>query len=408
MIKFSKTVKKIAVNAFSNQGRQVVDTVVNLLIITLLINKLGIASYGLVVLGQSLIAFMNIFKGGLFGSVSQKLAKSFVQIDRIYSYRIYTAGMFCSLLVSVLLIIVAILVAHMAPMYFNVPSGMERPFQTMLMLIFTAIAFSIATSPVEAVLIAKEDFILWNSVLIIARICYFAMFILCLYFTDLGIVGFGVSLLVWAVIVFAGSFMAVRVKHSHQIKADIKILCIQDLKQIFKFGFFVLLRDICHYFRAQAKTIIINILFGPEMNAIYGLALTWDRLIRMPAANFVNVLIPQVAKLSAAKDTRRTRLLLLKACHYTGIFAIISYTIAVVYRQPIFKLWLGEITSDVNYAMQIMPIIIAGTAVIMANSPAIATLQGAGKVKGMAFASVFALVADGILTWYLIVIENNR
>jgi len=401
-LNLSRNVKKIAINTASNYGRQVVDTVGNLLAVSILLSKLGAAGYGLVVLGQSLIAFVNVFKAGLFGGVSQRLALCIGIEDYRHARQIYSVSLLASGILSCITLLLGWIGSSWLPYVLQVPQGAETEFRWMLFGIFAAIAVNMAASPIEAVLIALEKFVAWNGIYVVARILFVLTLLLTVFVLDSGVVSFGISLFVWALVGLVGCYVIVKHKHSRWTRFGKRHCCWSEFRQITTFSSYVFIRDFCFYLRIQAKNVFINLLFGPEMNAVYGLAIMWDRFIRLPAAKFVNVLIPQVAKLHAQKDKARLEKLLLKSCHYCTVGSLLLFFGLMYFRETIFRLWLGQITQTVQYATEVTPVLVVGTLLILTQSPTISALQGAGRVKAMAAAAVVALVVDLALTGYLV------
>ncbi len=399
----STIVKRIAVNTGSNCGRQTVDTLVNFITVTILISNIGTIGYGLIVLSQSLVAFIAVFKNGLFGGVGQRLAVCLSKQDYSKSCKIYSTSLLGSSVFGVIMVILGYVAACCAPQILNVPPEYAHSFKWLLFMIISAIGLSVSGSPIEAVLIACEQFVWWNSIYIIARICFLLVLLFTVLYMKMGVIGFGLSLMTWAFIGLIGCYLVVRKRYSDKVVFKLAGVSWSEFREVTNFSFFVFIRDLCFYLRIQAKILFINLLFGPEMNAVYGLAIMWERLIRLPTTNFVNVLMPQAAKLSAVHDERRLRLLFLKSCHYCSMVSLLLFFALMCYRETIFKLWLGELTVVTKYAMELTPILVFGTSLILCQAPAISTLQGVGKVKQLAFVAVTALVVDVIVTSYLLI-----
>ena len=86
--------------------------------------------------------------------------------------------------------------------------------------------------------------------------------------------------------------------------------------------------------------IIINLFFGPAVNAARGVAISVFSVLTNFTSNFINALNPQIVKSYASGDIDRMHQLLFNGCKYT-FFLFILFALPIIMEAPfLLKLWL--------------------------------------------------------------------
>lgn len=138
----------------------------------------------------------------------------------------------------------------------------------------------------------------------------------------------------------------------------------------------------------QGLNILLNIFFGPIINAARGIAVTIQGIISGFVSNFQMAINPQITKSYASNDIQRMHDLIFKSSKFS--FILLSIILSpIIFETPfILKLWLNEVPEHTIWFTRIT----LCTMLIesMAN-PLMVASQAVGKVK------IYQSVVGGIL-----------
>ncbi|MDE5829787.1 MAG: lipopolysaccharide biosynthesis protein [Duncaniella sp.] len=94
--------------------------------------------------------------------------------------------------------------------------------------------------------------------------------------------------------------------------------------------------------KSQGCNILLNLFFGPTVNAAYGLSSQVNTAINGFVQNFTTAINPRITKTFSANDIRHTESLIIYGCKFSFyLLLIVSFPILMA-TEPILTFWLGD------------------------------------------------------------------
>ena len=128
----------------------------------------------------------------------------------------------------------------------------------------------------------------------------------------------------------------------------------------------------------QGLNILINIFFGPAVNAARGIAVQVQSLVNQFITNFQTALNPQIIKSYATKDFNYLHNLIYKSAKYS-FFLLLFLSLPILFEaEIILKLWLKEVPDDTVIFLRI---IVITTWIHTLSNPLMTAANATGKIK---------------------------
>lgn len=142
----------------------------------------------------------------------------------------------------------------------------------------------------------------------------------------------------------------------------------------------------------QGLNILLNIFFGPVLNAARGVAVQVQGAINQFSFNFQTALNPQITKSYAAGDYNYMHNLIYKSSKFT-FFLLLTLSLPVILEtHTILSIWLKEVP---DYTVQFLRLMLCATIIDAVANPLIISAQATGKVR------LYQSVVGGILLMIL-------
>lgn len=107
----------------------------------------------------------------------------------------------------------------------------------------------------------------------------------------------------------------------------------------------------------QGCNILLNLFFGPAVNAAYGLSSQVNSAINGLVQNFTTAINPQITKTFSANNFKQTERLIIYGCKFSFyLLLILSFPILMA-TEPILKFWLGNYPAYTPAFVQLVLII---------------------------------------------------
>lgn len=203
-----------------------------------------------------------------------------------------------------------------------------------------ASCISLISIPYNGVIIAHErmDAFAFISVLE-AMLRLFIVFALMCFDYD-RLILYGVFCLVVSLIV-RSVYTIYSKKHFEEVNT--KWLWNKSLfKEIFSFATWSLLPSFSVMLLQQGVNILLNVFFGPAVNAARGLSAYFQALAQQFASSFQSALNPQIIKSYAQDNLIYMHSLIFRSSKFTFIFVLLIVLPLIIEAPYIFTLWLGE------------------------------------------------------------------
>lgn len=159
-------------------------------------------------------------------------------------------------------------------------------------------------------------------------------------------------------------------------------------KEIFSFAGWNLWGSLAVALMGQGLNIVLNMFFGPVVNASRGIAVQVESAVRQFAGNFQMALNPQITKNYAVGNLSAMHILVERSAKFTFILIFCLSLPIILEVEPILTMWLGVVP---DHAMNFVSLcLVINIFEAMAN-PFVTSVSATGNVK------IYQSVVGGIL-----------
>lgn len=370
--------KRIAKNTIFLSIRMFLVLCINLYATRVVLTNLGVDDYGIynVVCGfVSLFAFLN-------SSLSNG-------IQRFYNYEMGRNGEVCldkiysaALLIQILVIVILLLLTETVGLWY-LNNKMVIPTERLLtaryiyQLSIISFVFVIFQAPFSAAVLAFErmDYYAIVSVVVTALKLLVALSLPWIGTDRLFLYGLLITLV--SVVEFLFYYIYVRVKFK-TIRWN-RIIDISTLKSMCVFSGWNIFGTFSGIMKEQGINLILNLFFGPVVNAARAIAVQVNGGLQSFVSNFTIPVRPQVVKSYAAGNVDRTMYLTFVISKLSCFFLYVLALPIIAEIDFILNVWLG---SDVpEYTASFIIIIIITSFVNNLNAAVSGVVHASGKMK---------------------------
>lgn len=130
--------------------------------------------------------------------------------------------------------------------------------------------------------------------------------------------------------------------------------------------------------RDQGGNILINIFFGPAINAARGIAVQVQSAVNQFAFNFTTALNPQITKNYAAEDYERVKFLI-RVGTLASYFLLLLIALPILFDTPyILKLWLKNVPEETVVFVRLALLFAMSEAI---SNPLVTAASASGKIR---------------------------
>lgn len=152
-------------------------------------------------------------------------------------------------------------------------------------------------------------------------------------------------------------------------------------------------------FKDQLSNIILNLFFGPAVNAARGVAMQVTAHINSFSNNFTIALNPQITKQYAAGNLEASRKLVYIGSRYSFYLLSLISIPAILNIDYILKLWLGNVP---KYTSQFVIFTIITSLIYTASEPVTKAIQATGKVMWFQIGICIIMLSELPIAWVLL------
>lgn len=334
--------KRIAKNTLLLYVRTILVMLVSLYTSRVILDVLGVEDYGIYNVVGGVVAMFSI----LSGSIS-------VAISRYLTYELGTGNrqklntIFCtSINIQILMGVVIFIIAETAGVWFlnnqmNIPAERMEAANWVFQCSIVTFIINLISVPYNALIIANERMSAFAYIGLIEAIlklttCYL------LYISPID------KLILWAVMLTLVS-VCMRIIYGVYAKRHFEesryhwVIDKALMKDMSKFIGWAFLGNGVVILRDHGTNILLNIFFGPAVNAARGIAMSVNTAMYSFVTNFMTAINPQITKSYAQSDFEGMNILIIRGCRF-GFFILMLLVIPVcVNIDYILNLWLIDV-----------------------------------------------------------------
>lgn len=319
----------------------------------IVLKALGVSDYGIYNVVGGLTVIIGIINAGMVQASQRFFAFEIGKGDAASLKNTFRA----SFTIHLILALIVLVVAESIGMWFlntqmNIPH--DRLFAANLVFQATVLSLmiNIIAVPCDAIIIANEDFGIYAYLSILEYILRLGVAYLIISTDSMDrLILYG-----WLLAVVSLICKLIDVSYCKLKYKDCSLRISKDwaeIKRMTSFAGFSFLGNIGFVLRNQGVNMVVNIFFGPAINAARGIAYQVSSQISSFAGNFQMAATPQITKTYATDDIVRMKNLIFKSSKYS--FCLLSF-IALpicIYPMPLLKIWLGSVPQYSDIFLQL-------------------------------------------------------
>lgn len=377
MIETSKNSKRIAKNTMMLYIRMLLLMAVTLYTSRVVLKALGVNDFGIYNVVGGVVTMFSILSNSLSSAISRFITyelgkENFTKLKNIFS---------TAVTIQITLAVAITLIAEIVGLWFlntkmNIPT--ERMEAANWTFQFSVITFviNLISVPYNAAIIAHEKMSAFAYISILEALLKLSIaFLIIISPID--------KLIFYACLICIISLI-IRLIYGHYCKSHFKECTYSFywdkdlLKQMFGFAGWNFIGSSSALLRDQGGNILINLFFGPAVNAARGIAFQVNTATQNFIASFTMALNPQITKSYASNNYDYMMKLVFKGARFSFYLLLILTLPIFLNTNYILKLWLGIVP---EHTIQFIRLILVFTLSESISQPLITAQHATGKIK---------------------------
>lgn len=397
MTKATENNKKIAKNTLLLYVRMLFTMGVALYTSRVILNALGIEDFGIYNIVGGVVAMMNFFNGSMATATQRFLnyemgRGNFQKLQDVFS---------ASFISYCVIAIIVIIVAETIGLWFLqnkliIPDDRINAAFWVYQLSIAAFVVNLLSVPYNAAIIAHEKMSAFAYISILEvlgklTIAYFISYSFIDKLVFYAVLTFCVSLIIRSIYsIYCKKYFA-ECQFQWTWKKDL-------FQKLFSFSGWMLIGTVCNIFNTQGINMLINLYFGPILNASRAVAMQVYNAINTLAVNFMIATKPQIIKSYAQKDFNYMYKLIYTSSKLSfGLLFLFSIPL-LLDTNYILLLWLKEVPESSDCFIQLTLIDLLITS---AFSPLATLSQASGRIRNYQLIISTGFILIFAISWLL-------
>lgn len=357
--------------------RMFISVIVSLYTSRVVLQTIGVEDYGIYGVVGGIVAMMGFINASMSGATSRFLTFELGRGDFSRLSKTFSSA----LIVHIIIAAIVFVVAETVGLWFLcnklvIPEGRMVAAHWVYQLSILSAMLTITQVPYNSSIIAHEKMDIYAYV----EILNVSLKLLIVYLLQIGDFD---KLILYAILMFAVSVIIIMVYRIYCLRKfeECKFHWIWDkeyLKPLISFSGWDLYGNMSVVFFTQGLSMLLNIFFGPALNAANNVSTTVQGTVKAFAFNVIQAFRPQVIKKYAQEDIDAVNQYCIMATQYTLILFSIIAVPFLFKTECILHLWLGLIPEHTVFFLRI---VLLGTIFNLANNIVNIPIHACGRMK---------------------------
>lgn len=357
--------------------RMFISVIVSLYTSRVVLQTIGVEDYGIYGVVGGIVSMMGSINASMSGATSRFLTFELGRGDFSRLSKTFSSA----LLVHIIIAVIVLVLAETVGLWFLcnklvIPEGRMTAAHWVYQLSILSAMLTITQVPYNSSIIAHEKMDIYAYV----EILNVSLKLLIVYLLQIGDFD---KLILYAILMFAVSVIIIMVYRIYCLRKfeECKFHWIWDkeyLKPLISFSGWDLYGNMSVVFFTQGLSMLLNIFFGPALNAANNVSTTVQGTVKAFAFNVIQAFRPQVIKKYAQEDIDAVNQYCIMATQYTLILFSIIAVPFLFKTECILHLWLGLIPEHTVFFLRI---VLLGTIFNLANNIVNIPIHACGRMK---------------------------
>ena len=369
--------KRIAKNTLLLYFRMLFMMVVSLYTSRVILNALGVEDFGIYNVVGGVVAMFTVISGSLSAAISRFITYELGIGDQSKLNKIFSASVTIQLLLS---LIIVILIESVGVWFLNAKMTIpdSRIVAANWVLQFSIITFviNLISVPYNAAIIAHEKMSAFAYISILEAVGKLTIAFFIMWSP--------IDKLVYYAILMCTVAVVVRLTYSHYCKKHFTECTYHFqwdkdvLKQMFGFAGWNFIGAASVVLRDQGGNIVINLFYGPAVNAARGIAIQVNNAVTGFVTNFMTALNPQITKSYAVGDREYMMSLIYQGARLSFYMLLLLSLPILVNTHYILVIWLKLVPEHAVLFVQLILIFAMCESI---SNPLVTAMLATGNIR---------------------------
>lgn len=336
------TNKAIAYNSVILYAKMLINTACALLSTRFALQALGVVDFGLYTVLGGVISLISIFNTIMLSSSNRFIAVALGKCNVKLVNEQFNVVLVIHIAIALFVLLISYPVGEFyIPRYVNY----DGPLSNAMMVYYVSIvgcAISFISVPYNALLMAKENFIVFSLVEVVSHVVKLIVSWLLLYYFIQKLLIYTVTMAVMTALPTIIFYFYCN-RHYHNMIMFRFVRNKGMYISVFKFSAWVSVGAVAHIGKLQGAALVVNTFFDTVMNTAMGVASSISTYVNLFANNVIQPMQPQITKSYVAHDTKRTDELLIMSTKYSFLLTFIIGSVFLIEPEWLIGIWLGEV-----------------------------------------------------------------
>lgn len=394
----SQNSKRIARNTLMLYFQMFITTLVGLYTSRVVLNTLGVTDYGIYNVVGGIVTMASFLNSAMVAASQRFLAFELGKndFDRL-------SKVFCtSINIHAVISLIAIVIAETIGLWFvntklNIPEERMVAANWVFQASIISFVINVMSVPYNSAIVAHEKMSAFAYISIIDAILKLAIVYLLIVMSFDKLIAY--SILMVCVVLLVRFCYTIYCKR-HFEECTYHILFDKSLfKEMFSFAGWSVVGNLGFSFKDQISNIILNIFFGPTVNAARSLGIQVTAHVKTFAQSFTMALNPQITKQYAGGNLEASRKLVYAGSRYTFYLLTLVAIPVIIHTDYIMRLWLGIVPEYTNQFVRYSILI----SLLYAMSECVTkAIQATGRIKWFQIGISIIMLSELPLAWILL------
>ncbi len=363
---------------------------ITLFVMRIVLAEMGKEDFGVFSVLGAAGALLMILSDSLVGAASRHLAFEIGRKDERAVAALFNTSLIVFTALSAAIILLGVALAYPLVSILDIPEGREGVARA----VFIATGFTLGATTFEAafqaVLTARQRHVILAGFGLSKVLLRLVAALMLTYFSGDALAQYP-WLLAGAMLIHAGFVAIVVMRVAPESRPRPRLFCRREVGRIASFASWSMLSNISWRIRMQGAAILINLGFGPALNAAYAVAIQIATIQNSAAFTITRALNPAITSRHAAGNTSAVHTLCVVAGKYSFLLTLF-YILPLLFEAPIIlALWLGEGRVP-EHAVPLTRLVATWTCMFTLGQGLIAAINATGTLRTITLAT---LVLDG-------------
>lgn len=369
--------KRIAKNTLILYVRMFFVMLVSLYTSRIVLDTLGVSDFGIYNVVGGVVIMMNVINGAMSVSTQRYLTYDIGKNDKVQFQKTFSICMSIFFVLSLLILIVGETVGlWFVNTCLVIPEDRLIAANWVYQFALFSCVCSLLTNPYNATIVSHERMKIYAYIGIVDVLLKFVIVFLLLAIPYDRLITYGALTFVSTFAVLGIYYVYCRrnFTESHYILYWDKAL----FKRLLAYSGWNLFGSLSGVAKGQGLNVLMNIFFGPSVNASRGIAYQVNGVIHSFFTNFYTAVRPQITKYYAQGDLTNMHKLVCNSSKLS-FFLILIVSLPLVIETPfVINLWLGKMP---DYVVPFLRLIVMITAIDSMSTPLMTAIHATGNNK---------------------------